>query len=90
MPRYYVAEYTFLVPIAYGKMQMRVRCPTCEFAHADIACGGESLCYGCGQTLTVKGAELFVYVMPGGSVRDEDRQSSDKPDYPTFWYDERP
>ena len=90
MPRYYVAEYTFLVPIAYGKMQMRVRCPTCGFAHADIARGGESLCYGCGQTLTVRAGELFVYVMPGEPVRDDDRQSSDKPDYPTFWYDERP
>jgi len=90
MPRYFVSEYTFVVPAAYGKLEMRVSCPSCGSVHAGIARGGESFCFGCGQTLTVRDGELFVYVVQGEAVPDEDCQSSDKPDYPTFWYDERP
>lgn len=106
MPRYSVSAYTYLVPIAFGKLELRVRCPACQSVHAGIAHGGESLCVGCGQTLTVRGHELFVYVMPASDCpQDQDEsllpddlpsqsgdqdRNDDKPDYPTFWYGEPP
>ncbi len=87
MPRYFVSSYTFVVPLAHGKLALRVSCPTCGSVHAGIARGGQSLCIGCGQTLAVRGGELFVCVVPEGTALDEDRHGADKPDHPTFWYD---
>jgi hypothetical protein len=88
MPRYSVSSYTFLVPIAYGKLETRLRCPSCHSLHAGITDGGEAFCVGCGQTLTVRGQDLFVYVVPGGAPCDDPDRPDDSPDYPTFWYGE--
>jgi hypothetical protein len=90
MLRYSVSYFTFMVPIAYGKLEVRISCPTCDSLHAGIPDGADSHCIGCGQTLTVRGHELLVSVMPDDVVPDKDGPSEDKPDYPTFWYGDSP
>jgi hypothetical protein len=88
MARYVLHNFQQYIPLPTGGVAVRVVCPSCKSLHPDLQPGNESLCYGCGNILTVWGAELLTAETPNGWFDDVegDDFSGDDPDFPSFWY----
>ena len=88
MTYYHLSRYTYLVPLATGRLAMRTVCPSCRSIHSYPREGKTGICGGCGRSLTRHGEVLCVSPTPTPQTTDV-VGSKTWPYNPGFWYDGR-
>ncbi|UCC48561.1 MAG: hypothetical protein JSV41_14070 [Gemmatimonadota bacterium] len=85
MARYPLTSFRFSVFLPTGTLVTRIHCPECGCLHYDIQETEECLCYGCGRFLSVSGLELRAAEVPNSWYENEEYNTGEDPDYPSFW-----
>lgn len=87
MVYYFLARYTYLIPLPGGRLTLRAVCPSCRSVHAYPPQGATRICGGCGRALTRMGEVLFVSRTPVPETPTDVVGSKTWPHHPSFWYD---